>query len=59
MTSKNEQSGSVAQSVEPSADLNEERREALRKIGKFGAYTAPALLGMLASAQAAPVTDGV
>jgi hypothetical protein len=57
MTSKNEQSGPVAQSVEPSAGLNEERREALRRIGKFGAYTAPALLVMLASEQAPAVTD--
>jgi hypothetical protein len=59
MTSKNEQSGPVAQSVEPSADLNEERREALRRLGRFGAYTAPALLAMLASEQAAAVSDGV
>ena len=55
--SENEQSGSPAQTVEPSAELNEERREALRHIGKLGAYTAPALLAMLTSARAAPVTD--
>jgi hypothetical protein len=37
--------------------LDEQRRDALRRIGKLGAYTAPALLVMLASAKAPAATD--
>ena len=56
MTTKNEQSGPVAQSVEPT-DLTEDRREALRRIGKLSAYTAPALLAMLVADKAAAASD--
>jgi hypothetical protein len=42
---------------EPSSDaahpLDEGRRDALRRVARFGAYTAPALLVMLASEKAA------
>jgi hypothetical protein len=37
--------------------LDEQRRDALRRIGKLGAYTAPALLVMLASEKAPAATD--
>jgi hypothetical protein len=40
-----------------SVPVDEARREALRRIGKYGAYTAPVLLAMLESTKAAPVTD--
>jgi hypothetical protein len=33
--------------------VDEERRDALRRVARFGAYTAPALLVMLASEKAA------
>lgn len=41
----------------PTAELREPapdqgRREALRKLGKFGAYTAPAMLAMLIAEKA-------
>ncbi|MES9886613.1 MAG: hypothetical protein ABW140_07350 [Candidatus Sedimenticola sp. 6PFRAG1] len=36
---------------------DQERREALKKIGRFGAYTAPAMLTMLSSkASAIPMS---
>jgi len=42
----------------PSAvPVDEQRREALRRIGKLGAYTAPALLVMLTSEKAPAATD--
>jgi hypothetical protein len=34
-----------------------ERRDALRRIARFGAYTAPALLAMLTSEKAPAQTD--
>jgi hypothetical protein len=37
--------------------MNDERREALRRLAKFGAYTAPAVLAMLASERAPAQTD--
>ena len=40
------------------APLDQERREALRRIGKYGAFTAPALLAMLASKAAVAVSGG-
>jgi hypothetical protein len=40
------------------APLDQERRDALRRIAKYGAYTAPALLVMLASEAAVAVTGG-
>jgi hypothetical protein len=53
----NNEDGAAEESVKISKGLNEERREALRRIGKLGAYTAPALLVMLASDKAPAVTD--
>jgi hypothetical protein len=50
---KGNRSGDPAQ---PEARTNEAeagRREALRKIGRFGAYTAPALLTLLAGTRGA------
>jgi hypothetical protein len=42
----------------PSSVLADEaRREALRRIGKFGAYTAPALLAMMVAGQAPAATQ--
>jgi hypothetical protein len=53
MSSKNVDSGSQS---DPPANAGgksgPERREALRQIARFGAYTAPALLVMLASEKA-------
>jgi hypothetical protein len=45
--------------VEPPsvASVDEQRRDALRRIGKLGAYTAPALLVMLTSEKAPAATD--
>jgi hypothetical protein len=40
--------------IEP---VDEERRDALRRLAKFGAYTAPAVLAMLASEKALAQTD--
>jgi hypothetical protein len=57
MRSNNEENRSVVKSAETPEDVNEERREALRRIGKFGTYTAPALLAMLVSEKAPAVTD--
>jgi hypothetical protein len=45
------------ETTSPSNDLNEDRREMLRRLGRFGAYTAPALLAMLAAEKAAAITD--
>ncbi len=36
--------------------VDEERREALRRISRFGAYTAPAMLAMLTFEKAAAVS---
>jgi hypothetical protein len=42
------------QSIEPVvADVSTDRRAILKKLGRFGAYTAPALLVMLESTKAA------
>ena len=46
----NENEAWPAAGREPAPD--EGRREALRKIGKFGAYTAPAMLTMLIAEKA-------
>jgi hypothetical protein len=40
------------------APADEARREAQRRIGKYGAYTAPVLLAMMASEKAIAVTGG-
>jgi hypothetical protein len=40
------------------APVDDARREALRRIGKYGAYTAPALLAMMV-AEKAPAATGV
>ncbi len=34
--------------------ISEDRRQAMKKLGKYGLYTAPALLAVLDAAQAAP-----
>ncbi|HEY4405600.1 MAG TPA: hypothetical protein VGN55_13225 [Xanthobacteraceae bacterium] len=39
------------------SSVDEERRESLRRLARFGAYTAPALLAMLASEKAPAATD--
>jgi hypothetical protein len=57
MTPGNEESHPVEQSVKTHESLNEERREALRRIGRLGAYTAPTVLAMLASGKAPAATD--
>jgi hypothetical protein len=41
-----------AQTTLPECAPDEGRREALRKLGKFGAYTAPAMLAMLVAEKA-------
>jgi hypothetical protein len=56
MTSKHDEFLPAEESTNISKDLNEGRREALRRLGKFGAYTAPALLAMLTSDKAAAAT---
>ena len=38
------------------SSVDAERREALRKLGKYAAYTAPAMLTMLTSEAAAQTT---
>jgi hypothetical protein len=38
------------------SSVDEARRESLRRLGRFGAYTAPALLAMLASEKALAVS---
>jgi hypothetical protein len=43
----------AAQSAETSGQVDNERRDALRRMARFGAYTAPTLLAMLASAPTA------
>jgi hypothetical protein len=42
----------------PGADRLNQRREALKKIGLFGAYTAPAMLAMLESSKALAASGG-
>ena len=56
MTSKRNDFRPTEESTNISKDLNEDRREALRRLGKLGAYTAPALLAMLASEKAPAAT---
>jgi hypothetical protein len=46
----------VGQSAEVGSRVDHERREALRRIARFGAYTAPTLLAMLTSEKAASVS---
>jgi hypothetical protein len=40
-----------------SSKVDQERRESLIRLARFGAYTAPALLAMLASEKAPAATD--
>jgi hypothetical protein len=42
----------------PATEVDQERRDALIKIGRFGAYTAPALLVLLSSEKALAQTIG-
>ncbi|MES9871896.1 MAG: hypothetical protein ABW162_04035 [Candidatus Sedimenticola sp. PURPLELP] len=54
MTDKNQE---AAIKNTPETDTDQERREALKKIGRFGTYTAPAMLAMLSSkASAVPMS---
>jgi hypothetical protein len=39
-----------------SLPIDQSRREALRRIGKYGAYTAPTLLAMMVAEKALAVT---
>jgi len=39
------------------SSVDQERRESLLRLARFGAYTAPALLAMLASEKAPAATD--
>jgi hypothetical protein len=56
MTSERVESGpTVVPSVERSEQVDARRREALQRIGRFGAYTAPALLAILTSEKAVAV----
>jgi hypothetical protein len=54
MSIKNEAPPAAEQASTP----DEGRREALRKLGKFGAYTAPAMLALLLSEKAVAQSDG-
>ncbi len=38
--------------------ISEDRRQAMKKLGKYGLYTAPALLAVLDAAQANNVVSG-
>jgi hypothetical protein len=58
MTSKHDDFLPTEESSNISKDLNEDRREALRRLGKLGAYTAPALLAMM-MAEKAPAATAV
>jgi hypothetical protein len=49
--------GSLIVESSSSLPVDEKRRDALRRIAKFGAYTAPALVAMLASEKAPAATD--
>ena len=55
MSIKNEAQPAVEQS---GSAPDEGRREALRKLGKFGAYTAPAMLAMLIAEKAVAQSTG-
>jgi hypothetical protein len=41
----------------PPEEMDKERRDALRRLAKFGAYTAPAVLALLTSQKALAQTD--
>ena len=58
MASQHKGIAPAEESANTSNNLNEERREALRRIGKFGAYTAPVLMAILASETAIAVSGG-
>jgi hypothetical protein len=47
-----ERGPAIAPSVESVEQMDAGRREALQRLGRFGAYTAPALLAMLISEKA-------
>ena len=46
-------SNSAQDQTDRAAETDEKRRDALRKLGAFAAYTAPAMLVLLSSEQAA------
>jgi len=46
-------SNEVEKASAAAGPVDKERRDALRRVARFGAYTAPALLVMLASEKAA------
>jgi len=48
MTDKN-QSSQVETDANNDEPISPERREAMKKLGKYGAYTAPAVITLLAS----------
>jgi hypothetical protein len=57
MESDGKDAAAPEESTSPSNDLHEDRRELLRRLGRFGAYTAPALLAILAAEKAPAATD--
>ena len=58
MANQNE-SGNGSESLQPETDVNSDtdqaRREVLRRLGLFSAYTAPSLLAMIYSKKAAAI----
>jgi hypothetical protein len=52
--------GDAAQETDIASDAlpDGERREALKKLAKYSAYSAPALLALMTSAKAFPVVSG-
>ena len=57
MSPRNAGDEPLAPPAEQSAQVDEERREALRQMARFGAYTAPALLAMLSGEAHAQGSD--
>jgi hypothetical protein len=56
---ENENRGSSTEGDNPGHDdsVNEARREALKRLGRYGAYTAPAMIALLAPDKAAAVVS--
>jgi hypothetical protein len=53
----NEKNAAIGGPKAPPEEMDDERREALRRLAKFGAYTAPAVLALLTSQRAPAQTD--
>jgi hypothetical protein len=51
-------SNACAKTVSKESDVSNERRQVLKKLGRFGAYTAPVMIAAFATSKAASASEG-